>query len=185
MITSPLQQAANRRNAMRSTGPNTPEGKAAIRLNALKYGLRAKTVILPSEDPAEYEQLWSDLESDWQPQSRTERLCLEQMATSQWLLARLTLWESCCCSDILIERRLSLLERISAQRARLERSFATAMRDLERLQTKRQVAATPARSGRAKAGSRANRTSLPAARLPDVGAAHLASAFLFPRYPLT
>jgi hypothetical protein len=138
MITSPLQQAANRRNAMRSTGPNTPEGKAAIRLNALKYGLRAKTVILPSEDPAEYEQLWSDLESDWQPQSRTERLCLEQMATSQWLLARLTLWESCCCSDILIERRLSLLERISAQRARLERSFATAMRDLERLQTKRQ-----------------------------------------------
>jgi hypothetical protein len=138
MLTSPLQQASNRRNAMRSTGPVTTEGKTAVRLNALKYGLRAKTLILPSEDPAEYEQLWADLESDWQPQTRTERLCLEQMATSQWLLARLALWESRCCSDILIDRRLSTLERISAQRARLERSFAGAMRDLERLQKNRQ-----------------------------------------------
>lgn len=144
MLTSPLQQASNRRNAMSSTGPVTAEGKTAVRLNALKYGLRAKTLILPTEDPAEYEQLWADLESDWQPQTRTERLCLEQMATSQWLLARLALWESRCCSDILIDRRLSTLERISAQRARLERSFATAMRDLERLQKNRPTRPEPA-----------------------------------------
>jgi hypothetical protein len=166
MIISPLQQAANRRNAMRSTGPNTQEGKAAVSLNALKYGLRAKNLVLPTEDPAEYEQLWADLESDWQPKTRTERLCLEQMATSQWLLARLSLWESRCCQNILIDSRLSQLERISAQRARLERSFASAMRDLERLQKNRRSQPRPSAPAPQKpVPEPAGRTSPPATYL--------------------
>jgi len=32
------QIAANRRNALKSTGPRTPAGRAAVRLNALKHG---------------------------------------------------------------------------------------------------------------------------------------------------
>ena len=39
MMTSPKKAEANRRNALNSTGPRTPEGKAAVRLNALKHGL--------------------------------------------------------------------------------------------------------------------------------------------------
>jgi hypothetical protein len=51
MIVSEKQQEANRRNAQHSTGPKTPEGKAAVRLNALKYGLRARDIIISGEDP--------------------------------------------------------------------------------------------------------------------------------------
>ena len=41
---------ANHRNARKSTGPRTPEGKAAVRLNLLKHGLLSQEVLLPDED---------------------------------------------------------------------------------------------------------------------------------------
>jgi len=94
MLISEKQQEANRQNAQHSCGPITPEGKVAVRLNALTYGLRARSILIPGEDPEEYKQLWADLMADWQPQNRTERMHLEQMATSQWLLARVALGES-------------------------------------------------------------------------------------------
>ena len=43
-----LQQIdAHRRNALKSSGPKTPQGKAAVSLNSLCHGLRARTVVLP------------------------------------------------------------------------------------------------------------------------------------------
>ena len=69
--------------------PKTPEGKAAIRFNALTYGLRTRQTILERENAADYCQLWDELEADWQPQNRTERCYLETMVTSQWLLRRI------------------------------------------------------------------------------------------------
>ena len=88
MVISDKQHQANRENAQHSTGPTTPEGKAAVRLNALKYGLRAQDMLLPGEDPEGYTHLWDELVDDWQPTNKTERLHLEQMCTSQWLLGR-------------------------------------------------------------------------------------------------
>jgi hypothetical protein len=88
MIISEKQQEANRKNAQHSTGPVTPAGKEAIRFNALTYGLRTRASILPDENAAEYSQLWDEMQADWQPQTRTERLYLETMVTSQWLLKR-------------------------------------------------------------------------------------------------
>ena len=55
-MSSELQIEANRLNAQHSTGPSTPEGRVAVRLNGLKYGLYAETLILPGEDPAERTQ---------------------------------------------------------------------------------------------------------------------------------
>ncbi len=99
-----------------------------MRLNALTYGLRAHDLILTNEDPEEYTQLWADLEAEWRPQTRTERLYLEQMATSQWLLAQFAKSERCICQyQTSLEERLPLLDRVSTQRTRLERSFTTAM----------------------------------------------------------
>ena len=72
----------NQQNAQHSTGPKIPEGNTAVRLNALKYGLRARSTLLPGGNPEDYMQLSDDLEADWQPKNRTERLHLETMATS-------------------------------------------------------------------------------------------------------
>jgi hypothetical protein len=144
MLISGKQQEANRQNAQHSTGPATPESKAAVRLNALTYGLRARDLLLPNEDPEEYKQLWAGLEAEWQPQTCTERLHLEQMATSQWLLARYAKSErSVNVCETEIEKRLPLLGRVSALRARAERSFTSAMHELKQLQKERQARTQP------------------------------------------
>ena len=67
MILSEKNQKSNRQNAQHSTGPKTTEGKAAIRFNALTYGLRTRATILESETAADYSRLWDELEADWQP----------------------------------------------------------------------------------------------------------------------
>ncbi len=144
MLISRKQHQANRENALHSTGPVSPEGKAAVRLNALTFGLRARDVVLIHEDAAAYRQLWDVLESEWQPQAPTERILLERMAVAHWLLMR---------TDRSEERvftvtdpgakQFALLDRVSAQRARLERSFSTAMRELKQLQNERRARTQP------------------------------------------
>ena len=57
------QAAANKLNAQKSTGPTSPEGKAASRANARKHGMTSEVVVLPTEDIdafAAEERLWID-----------------------------------------------------------------------------------------------------------------------------
>ena len=89
MLISDKQHQANLENAQKSTGPTTPEGREAIRFNALTYGLRTRQTILERENAAEYSELGDERDADWQPQTRTERCYLETMVTSQWLLRRI------------------------------------------------------------------------------------------------
>jgi hypothetical protein len=60
--TSIVQIEANRRNAEKSTGPKTPEGKQAVASNAVKHGLFARQLILNDEDPEEYQALVDGLQ---------------------------------------------------------------------------------------------------------------------------
>jgi len=86
---SAKQIAANRKNAVRSTGPTTPEGKEASRLNALKQGLRTKEVIIPGrENPAEFKTLLGELCEDWEPQGHTEIHMVGEIAMAEWRLRR-------------------------------------------------------------------------------------------------
>ncbi len=79
------QIETNRRNALHSTGPTTPEGKQASRLNALKSGLRAKEMIIPGqEDPAELEAILRELSEEWKPVGHTERYLVEQLGLAEW-----------------------------------------------------------------------------------------------------
>jgi len=144
MLISEKQHEANRRNAEHSTGPKTPEGKAAVRLNALTYGLRARSTLIAGEDPEEYRRLWAELVAEWQPQTPTERMQLEQMATSQWLLARVARGERKIYeAGVPLAAQFVLLGYASTQRMRLERSFNSAMHALRRLQKERQSRRQP------------------------------------------
>jgi len=84
------QRDANRRNALQSTGPKTPEGKAASSRNAIKHGLLARDAVLPNEDTNAFLQLQAALEEDLHPAGALEELLVQQMATSHWRLERVT-----------------------------------------------------------------------------------------------
>jgi hypothetical protein len=132
------QFEANRRNAQKSTGPKTPEGKTAVSMNALRHGLRARTVVLPGENQEEFTQLCDDLEVEWHPQSRTEQFYVEQMAVSQWKLTRMEVGEVSIFKDPGgAETQIPLLDRLWQAQCRLERSYARAQRELQRLQNSR------------------------------------------------
>jgi len=138
MLISDKQQEANRNNAQHSTGPTTPAGKAAIRFNALTYGLRTRATMLPDENAADYSQLWDEFEADWQPQTRTERCYLETMVTSQWLLKRVAESEQKIYLYIHFgEQQCKMLAYVAKQRAQLERSFRTAIADMKQSQQER------------------------------------------------
>ena len=83
------QIQANRRNAQKSTGPKTPRGRAAVRLNSLKHGLNAKTLILPGENRADYKALLHSLEAEHQPTTPRERRLVMQSAKATWRLRRI------------------------------------------------------------------------------------------------
>ncbi len=77
---------ANRRNAARSTGPKSPEGKAKVRHNALKHGLTAALPLLPGEDPELLESRTEAWSAELKPRSEIEHYLLERVvvASLQW-----------------------------------------------------------------------------------------------------
>src|SRR5579884_2218019 len=85
------QHAANIANAALSTGPRTPEGKAASSRNALKFGLTSKQVLLPHEDPAEFEALESTIIEQLQPADDGERLLVDDIVVARWRIRRIEL----------------------------------------------------------------------------------------------
>src|SRR5262249_21705911 len=68
-MTSARQQEANRRNALKSTGPRTLSGKLVSRRNALRHGLTAETLIEPLEDPKVYRAFEAAIVAEYVPRS--------------------------------------------------------------------------------------------------------------------
>jgi hypothetical protein len=82
------QIEANRRNAQKSTGPTSVTGKAASSMNALKSGIHAKSLVLPSEDRATLDQLIADYYQRHAPDSPEGRFYLDEVIHCEWLLRR-------------------------------------------------------------------------------------------------
>jgi hypothetical protein len=140
-----IQIESNRRNAQRSTGPATPEGRNAVRLNALKYGIHAQSLLIPGEDPAEFDALAAELQSIWRPFDIVERQYVDQLTTSSWRLNRLLNAEAKLWADAKdLESISRTLDRVGRMIDRIERSIRQTTRDLDRLQTLRGKAAAKA-----------------------------------------
>ena len=82
------QIAANRRNAQKSTGPRTAEGKSVSCFNALKHGIDARSQCLPSEDPAALEHLTAEYHERFAPATPEERCLVDILISSEWDLRR-------------------------------------------------------------------------------------------------
>jgi hypothetical protein len=105
------QRAANRRNAQLSTGPVTPEGKAAVRLNALKHGFTSENATIFDEDEDAFDELRGTFLDHFQPAGRLAYV---------------------------FRRDTDPLSTLGRYESRIERSFYRALHELQRLQAARQ-----------------------------------------------
>src|ERR1700694_4178732 len=107
-MTSLRQNEANRRNAIRSTGPSTEEGKHRTRRNAVRHGLCAETVIEIVEDIDDYRFFEAAVIADYDAQTAVERELVLRLASLLWRLRRATAIETDLLSiqaEILRDRR--------------------------------------------------------------------------------
>jgi hypothetical protein len=160
---SERQQDANRRNAAKSHGPITPEGRAAVRMNALKHGLTAAEIVLPTEDKLEFEQFQAAFEEECQPVGAIKQVLVEDLVAARWRMNRVRKMEPGFFtlrlqvmrrqikedfSNLDAQAHLALIFRddardadtigkLSRYEARFERSFYKALKELQRLQALR------------------------------------------------
>ena len=93
-VTSLRKRVANRRNAGLSTGPKTAAGKAAASKNALKHGILSRQVVLPDEDPGEFEDFRRRLTEDLKPTGELETVFAERIMLGAWRLRRVVRLEA-------------------------------------------------------------------------------------------
>jgi hypothetical protein len=79
---------ANRRNAKKSCGPKSSEGKARVRLNALKHGMTAETLVLDGESAEGLKARVAAWKDHLKPQTELEDYLAERAAHASWQLDR-------------------------------------------------------------------------------------------------
>jgi hypothetical protein len=160
----PSKSQSARANGAKSHGPSTEAGRARSSQNALKHGFSAQTLVLPSEDPAEFQQLLTAYLDDFHPNGPAELDLVHQMVAAKWRLDRLAIVETqlftnaiqreeelaadnddgpLTAPESLTEAFRSLanspyLTFLHRTESRLERSYSRALRNLLQLQRLRQ-----------------------------------------------
>ena len=137
---------ANRANAQKSTGPRSVEGKSASRFNALKHGIDAASIVIPGEDPADYDSLVAQYLHEYRPQSASESFHVDTMIRADWQKRRLETVEADLFCTIMTESpdnslaavllaespAAKLLLRVQRQIAAFERTWHRANTELRR-----------------------------------------------------
>ena len=155
-----MQNEANRRNSQLSTGPRTPEGKDRSSRNALKHGLTARQIVLPSESAADFELLRDAIHAHLAPDGPIENLLVDQIVAAAWRLRRSRVLETRFFHQRVddLEEKLEsyddpadsiglvyrydatgsrALDNLSRFETRIERALYRALHELERRQARR------------------------------------------------
>ena len=147
------QIQANRPNALKSTGPKTEAGKAAVRLNPLRHGLLATDVVIAGESAKDFAELREQLFDCFHPLGWLEGNLVERLATLTWQLCRCVRVDSSIFTSEIEgnglygegERPLAQafvirgdkLLTLARYQSHIERSYFQTTRELHRLQAPR------------------------------------------------
>jgi len=146
------QIEANRLNSKKSTGPRSTTDKAASSRNALKSGIDAKSLVIRGEKPADLQALIAEYLDRFQPATPEERVFVDTLIRGDWQFRRLAkvnaeIWEyemSTTCKldeDSPLghgfERGQRTFERLQRRITATERSYKSALHELQQLQSSR------------------------------------------------
>lgn len=128
--------------------PKTDEGKAILRLNAMKRGLLCKVSALYIEKRRQLNDLLERVVTDVQPVGELEMMLLDRLVSSYWRLRRvleleknflngLTVGEDCDFWVRHDDEGLGKWQNLNRYEAVLEKQFYKALHELQRLQMAR------------------------------------------------
>lgn len=160
--TSPRQIAASQANGAKSTGPTTPEGRAASAAapKNLRHGMLAQTVILGCESRERFDALVQDLLHEHRPHTKSEQIFIHNMAVARWrhlrmLILQKTIFDreiaktmtvitvptpapiAAAIAYTNINNESRILSDAIRHEAAFERQFSRALRELKALQKNR------------------------------------------------
>ncbi len=143
-MSSAAQIAANRKNALHSTGPRTEHGKQSSARNAISHGLCTREFVILDSDRDAFHELSTGLHEDLQPASPLEHELFLHILHAAWTLRRCRRAESLLVdapidpADPLAEpRNLAALKLIDTYTRRAERTFHRTIKELRTIQTER------------------------------------------------
>ena len=148
-MTTTRQAEANRLNALKSTGPRTPAGKAVVAHNATKHGLLSRESLVKGESEADLVDFGKRLRAQLAPVGELELLLVDRIVSTAWRLRRLVSVETMLFNkeqtpDYAFNRygreKMGVLSRYEVT---LERSLYKALHELQRLQAARDGQAVP------------------------------------------
>jgi len=144
-MATPKQLAANRRNATKSTGPRTDDGKARSSMNALKTGIDARSQLIRGETQTALSELTAEYYSRFQPATPEQRLLVDNLIDCEWLLRRFRavetqLWENAMhvfdiTLGLVYEEHCDVFARLQRRIDSTQRHYHNALRELRRLQS--------------------------------------------------
>ena len=152
-MSSQQQLEANRLNARKSTGPRSVEGKRISSMNALQFGVAARSFILPGEDPEELQRLIDGYREQHQPIGPMEVRLVDEMAMADWMRKRYHRIEArvvAAASDpsldpdtaaamlFMDKSHARVLQHLFRRQQAAERSWNGALKELRRIQAERQ-----------------------------------------------
>jgi hypothetical protein len=126
------QIAANRRNAQKSTGPKTPEGKARCAQNATKHGAYSDRLSTAEASNPRFRRLLKLLRAEFRPRDAAETALVESMAAARWNVLHLWFGKP---SDLVGQTggdTIRSLDCLLRSEARLERQFSAGRDELVR-----------------------------------------------------
>jgi len=89
-MSSVAQLEANRRNAQKSTGPKTPEGKARVAANAVTHGILCQKAFIDGEDAGLFTEHCLAMRESFAPVGPVEEMLADRVAAQSWRLRRAT-----------------------------------------------------------------------------------------------
>jgi hypothetical protein len=155
------QAAASRSNSSKSTGPRSPQGKAASRFNALKHGIYSQNQVMFDESAEDLAELSAEYHEHHSPADPDQRLLVDTLVHNEWRLRRMrrveaVLWEhaadsfltqhpelEACNSADAFATNSGYFERLQRIVNGCERNYHRALKELHRLKSAQPAAPEP------------------------------------------
>jgi len=134
------QIEANRRNAAKSTGPRTTEGKARVRRNATRHGLCSGIALMAEEGSVlknDFKLLLEDLREEHQPNGPSEDILVFKMAESIFFANRASVLLADNLDSIDDPVALPCISLMLRYHTTADRAFSRHLNDLRKLQKER------------------------------------------------